>query len=611
MNRQTGRFAKGSGRREPSGARRAVDDLRHTHGNNIPLPDIIDRFTRLYSAYGALASAAGWRTHIQELVEELRKLRPIIEPSMASCNPEVLAAALHLCSKLKYPSELCWWYAVCLKNLERKARTAGPGPLSDVAHTVSRASASVRKKLKWPTVIQRLIPAYVAQVSTATPSMIANFLWAVKAAGVSLDKQTVAAVLDRLCEERHTASATSLADSITAVAESKQRVPGEHAQPLLAAFARKISAAGPRHISRVMRAVVSMSGHTVPKDVLQQLLTGMADKLLAATMQDIVDTLSAAARCREHVPREQVEALLTEWSAKLPAASAQDAVDGLWAAASMQPHPILPAALSPMGNGVDSILRNLGQMDLVDLAKVAHACGKLGYCNAHLLRPVFNRVRYLVEAGRWGQRHIRSFTNLCWAAAVTSLWEVAEVVCILAVHCSTYWGCLEDVGRQKLCQAHLWLSPCGQQEGLSGRLTTPQLSQCMLEWQKQAQVTRVSSLQETVFHAAQTGLGDEWTVQLEVLTYDGVHSIDMLATYRQDGTQVAIEVDGHESHHRLPDHAPTGKTRFRNMALIARGYLLVVVHPLEWNALDGRPEKQQAYMKRKVEQVMRAAGRRM
>ncbi|WIA17221.1 hypothetical protein OEZ85_014100 [Tetradesmus obliquus] len=58
------------------------------------------------------------------------------------------------------------------------------------------------------------------------------------------------------------------------------------------------------------------------------------------------------------------------------------------------------------------------------------------------------------------------------------------------------------------------------------------------------------------------------------------------------GRQVVIEVDGPQ-HYRYPDQQPTGRTLYRNRALAARGYVLVVVKASDWDQCPEHLRQQQ------------------
>jgi hypothetical protein len=91
------------------------------------------------------------------------------------------------------------------------------------------------------------------------------------------------------------------------------------------------------------------------------------------------------------------------------------------------------------------------------------------------------------------------------------------------------------------------------------------------------------SLQRKVFVAAQHLQGLAGQPSYEVLTPDGLFSIDIVAETAA-GAQLAIEVDG-PAHFRVPDYGLTGTTLFRNRQLAARGYVVVSVPYMGWNTV--------------------------
>ena len=71
---------------------------------------------------------------------------------------------------------------------------------------------------------------------------------------------------------------------------------------------------------------------------------------------------------------------------------------------------------------------------------------------------------------------------------------------------------------------------------------------------------------------------------------------------------VAIEAD-EPTHFLSPGWQPTGETLARNRALAARSYVVVSVPYWEWNAVQGDPRREVAYLAARVEAaVLEAAG---
>jgi hypothetical protein len=109
-----------------------------------------------------------------------------------------------------------------------------------------------------------------------------------------------------------------------------------------------------------------------------------------------------------------------------------------------------------------------------------------------------------------------------------------------------------------------------------------------------------------VFAAVQLLPAGMWQQQpqLEQPSKDGAFSVDITATTAA-GVQLAIEVDG-PSHFIQPGNTLTGVTLFRNRALAARGYVVVIIPHWEWDALQDAEQKQQ-YLLAKLQPALQAS----
>jgi len=234
--------------------------------------------------------------------------------------------------------------------------------------------------------------------------------------------------------------------------------------------------------------------------------------------------------------------------------------------------------------------------------------------------------------------------NLCWSAAVLGIRGQAGVLRDLAAACAAHsWPLVTQEGASQLYMLHLSLQLEEQQQGLpaaqavapyaalipagglQGCLTPQQLQVCraawsacspqhqmgwlpvadtppdpatppaagQVMWPQSGSSTSTSSfkLQRKVFVAACQLSCWRHPPSFEALTADELFSVD-IAAEAVCGLQLAIEVDG-PSHYRLPDMAHTGTTLFRNRQLAARGYVVVSVPYMGWNAAVAATRRQQ------------------
>ncbi|WIA17223.1 hypothetical protein OEZ85_014102 [Tetradesmus obliquus] len=144
----------------------------------------------------------------------------------------------------------------------------------------------------------------------------------------------------------------------------------------------------------------------------------------------------------------------------------------------------------------------------------------------------------------------------------------------------------------------------GDGQGLAGSLKEQQLEQCRQRWKQQLQ--RLQQLQPAV-----SGSSGSWkqrqvaaavrrlpstvvepgTVLEEEIVEDDACLTDIVCT-SACGRQLVIEVDGPQ-HYRYPDQAPTGSTMYRNRALKARDYVLVVIRVSDWDKCSQALREQQ------------------
>ena len=202
--------------------------------------------------------------------------------------------------------------------------------------------------------------------------------------------------------------------------------------------------------------------------------------------------------------------------------------------------------------------------------------------------------------------------NLCWAAKVADQGQLAGPVGALCRHLArTAWLGTVAEERQQLHQVHLWLLDRAPAGGvLSGALSADQVVQCAAAWRQQ-QEQRVQQprnrFELAVFRCVQrlprlTGCAEQQP------TPDGAFAVDVAATHAARGRLVAVEADG-PSHFLSPGRQPRGDTLAWHRALAARGYVVVSVPYWEWNAVQGDPRREVAYLAARVEAaVLEAAG---
>jgi hypothetical protein len=143
-------------------------------------------------------------------------------------------------------------------------------------------------------------------------------------------------------------------------------------------------------------------------------------------------------------------------------------------------------------------------------------------------------------------------------------------------------------------------------------LSQQQLEQCRASWLQQLAANaqrQVTDMQRAVLVAVQQLPAATWQQQPESegVTEDGLFSIDIAAT-TTSGVKVAIEVDG-PTHFIQPQQRSGGPTLCRNRALAARGYVVISIPYLDWDALRGAEQKQQ-YLLAKLQPALQAASGR-
>jgi hypothetical protein len=390
------------------------------------------------------------------------------------------------------------------------------------------------------------------------------------------------------------------------VANMGQQLPAEQLQQLLAWLLSKVSTAKPQEISIVFWGVATM-GLQLPAEQLQQLLAGFIDKLGTAAPKGVANVIWGVATMGQQVSSNQLQQLLGALAGKLPSASPQDMAMTMWGVARLQPQPFFPAPLLEP-EAKQAIIRMVPAMIPQNLANIAWACGIWGYGDEQLLLPLFNRARdtFLLLRGssrREAGASVQNLANMCWAAAVLNMQQLVSHVEQFAAAISSRWEDVVAEEKLQLYQVHMWLLDLDRSsKGLLGCLSEEQLQECGDQWQKQigeiAASAKTSPAHQAVYSAAAEMSGLRDPPQLEGLTKDGLHSIDVRVVTIA-GSKIAIEVDGPQ-HFRQPDLLPTGTTQWRNRSLAARGYVVVSVPPWEWSGL--RAAERVGYLEGKIQQ---------
>ncbi|KAF8055279.1 HTATIP2 [Scenedesmus sp. PABB004] len=445
---------------------------------------------------------------------------------------------------------------------------------------------------------------------------LSNVVWAAGVCGYRGPLLT--ACLARLLapEQLRGANAQDLANAAYGAATAGVALQSGDVRRLVAAFAAQLPAASPQAVSNTLWAVAVLS--EAPAEELEQLRPQLEELLAALARhaallpQDVSNALLAAAKLGLAVPAAQLEQLAAALVRQLGAATPQAVANTLWACGQLRHLP--SQLLAALTRQPAQLGRLLAASKPQDLAIMALACAKLGHADERLLGPLLRRAAAQVHTGAsWPEQEL---ANTCWAVAVLDLRQCASELAVLARAASEQWG--GGMAPESLCQLHqvqLWATDCGLQlpggagaPGLAGALAPQQLEACRTAWaaslaaRQEQQPT--SQLQREVFAALQR-LPLEWAVppaMEQLAAPDGACLVDIAAT-TAGGARLAVEADG-PVHFRTPDAAQTGDTLFRNRALAARGYSLVVVPWFEWAELRGAAERQR-WLEARVDGALR------
>lgn len=267
-----------------------------------------------------------------------------------------------------------------------------------------------------------------------------------------------------------------------------------------------------------------------------------------------------------------------------------------------------------------------------ELSNIAFACGMLSHLDTVLMDAILKQTVQILNsasatatAGSGSSTRLanhlelsegvkqmspafglQSLCLICWAGAVLNMQDHVVELQAVASHCSSLWSSVDMVAADKvqLFQLHVWLvEQCGLQEGLLGQLSQQQIDECKEERIKLVRTLSKASYTQQIVYEAALQVPELQDVKLEVTTRNRLWSTDISATVADERKRkLAIEVDG-PFHYRRPDHAPTGPTVVRNMALASAGYVVVTVPWWEWSEFLHHDMSQKVtYLRGKVQQ---------
>jgi hypothetical protein len=484
-----------------------------------------------------------------------------------------------------------------------KLSTATPQEIANVIWGVAKIEQQVPAEQ-----LQQLLAGFLSKLSTATPQNIANVIAGLANMGQQLPAEQLQQLVSGLLHVLGVAIPKDISKVIWSVATMGQQLLTGQLKELLIEFIGKLSTATPQNIANVIWGVATM-GQQLPAEQLQQLLSGFVGNLGTAKPQEIsMAILGVAKMCQEQVSTIQLQQLMVALTVKLPSASPQAVAISMWGLAHLQPQPFFPAPLLE-SKAKQTIVRMVADMIPQNLANIAWACGIWGHGDEQLLLPLFKRVEdnSLVLRGQY-LPSVQNLTNMCWAAAVLNMQQLVSHVEQFAAAISSRWEDVFAKEKQQLHQVHMWLLDLNSSSrGLLGCLSEQQLKECREPWQKQiaemAVSAKTSPAHRSVLEAAAMLPGLSQPPQLEAVTADSLHSIDVLVVTKA-GVPVAILVDGRHRF-RQPDLQPTGTTQWRNRSLAARGYVVVSVPYWEWNQLPGADRV--GYLEAKIQQGLAGA----
>ena len=265
------------------------------------------------------------------------------------------------------------------------------------------------------------------------------------------------------------------------------------------------------------------------------------------------------------------------------------------------PYPLLSSQALPV------ILGKLPAMIPHDLASIAYACGSLGYRDDRLLLPMYKlMMEYSMGTRQQGgssssnrqQESVvdnQQLCNVCWAGAVLDMHQFSGPLQQMAAGvCSSDGPELKPEEKRQLYQLHMWLLDLDKRRmrsragngssmynlGFSAFLSKQQLQECQELWQSWMALAASGGAEREMLAAVKALPELIANPTLGRLTDDGLVAIDISAT-TSSGVPLAFRVEGPRTV-RQPDLQLIGPSLYRIRALMARGYVVVVITVVEW-----------------------------
>jgi hypothetical protein len=441
-------------------------------------------------------------------------------------------------------------------------------------------------------------------LSAANSQEVANVLWALATLEQQVPPQQLQQLVDAFVSQAAKAVPQEISNTVWALGKLGYQLPPQQQRVLLAVFTAEgvLGKAKPQGIANLLVGTASM-GQQLPTAQLHLLLAELSAKAAQASPQAIANSLWAVSEVGEAVQAGQLEQLLAAFEQQLHKATPQETSNTLLACARFR---YLPVQLLTALEQQQHMQRFLTGANLQELANTAWAYGMLGRNREVALGDLLQQAINLLQQD--SSRCVsQELCNLCWAVAVLDLRQHVPAVLQLAQASISWRESVVPKHLQQLYQVRLWLLDTnsaaaegpkgGKGPGLLQVLSQQQLDECRQAWQDQVATqaqqaaAAPSPLERRVFKALQQLPGWQVPPQREVITADSNFSIDVAAVTAA-GVRLAVEVAG-PSHFVSPGNRLNGPTKYRNRALAARGYTVVVIPGWQWRKLKGAEQQQQ------------------
>jgi hypothetical protein len=366
--------------------------------------------------------------------------------------------------------------------------------------------------------------------------------------------------------------AVAVSGVLSAVAKMEQQLPSSQLQQLLQLASKWQNNMSAQALSNVLWAAAKLSTNSVSLQQQQQqqqqrwqqqqrqqrplllsLSESLANFLADVSPQGVSLALWA---CSELLlfPALLLQALGTGLGSDNAAQlqqQQQQQWDRLLPGMSLQAAANVALALARLGHADVALMTKLTQhaLSLVDQQQHAAQCGSSSSNQIHITNSRENYSYSESSSSSSSSSLAQAVCNICWAAAVLDLHELAGNVRRLAAAAACMkvaWGSINQQGLLQLQQVHVWLQDCQHDQGLgvatadypsqglAAVLTRQQLQQCSdaaaaLQRQAAAAVTSVSDTQRAVFETLrQLPLFWQQQPQMEQLAEpDGAAVIDI------------------------------------------------------------------------------------